>query len=143
MPNIVNCAWARDWSDYAPTFLRVATGLVFFMHGYQKLGMGVEGVAGFLTTLGFPMATAFAVILIAVEVVGGAALVLGLFTRTAAALSTIVAIVALLSVHLTKGFFVSNGGYEFILLILAASFSLLVTGAGAYSLDRQFNTAQK
>src|SRR3989338_1154438 len=77
-----------------------------------------------------------AVILIAVEVAGGAALILGVLTRFAAALSSIVALVALLTVHLSKGFFVNEGGYEFIALILAASLALLITGAGKYSLDR-------
>jgi len=143
MLNIIHCEWARGCSDSAATVLRLATGLVFFIHGYQKLGTGVEGVAGFLASLGFPMATTFAIILIAVETVGGAALILGIFTRTAAALTAIVSIVGLLTVHASKGFFISNGGFEFILLLFAASLSLLITGAGAYSLDRQFNTAQK
>lgn len=128
--------WASAYGDWAPLFLRIAIGLVFFMHGYQKLGMGVEGVAGFLGSLGFPAATFFAVVLIAVELIGGLALILGVWTRFAAALGVIVSVVALFSVHISKGFFISNGGYEFILLILAVMLALTIAGAGKYSVDR-------
>jgi len=130
--------WAAGYGELGILFLRVATGLVFFMHGYQKLGMGVEGVTGFLASLGFPFAGLFAVILIAVELLAGAALILGVLTRVAAELAGIVAVVALLTVHVTKGFFVSEGGFEFILLILAACVSLIITGAGKYSIDSHF-----
>ena len=143
MRSVIHCDWARAWSDFAPTVLRIATGLVFFMHGYQKLGMGVEGVAGFLGSIGFPMASFFAVLLIGGEIVGGAALVLGLYARLAGKVTAIIALVALLTVHVSKGFFISTGGFEFILLLLAASLSIMATGAGAFSLDRQLNTPQK
>ena len=127
--------WAAQYTDWAPLFLRIAVGLILFVHGYQKLGMGVEGVSGFLASLGFPMAGVFAVILIAVEVLGGIALIVGAWTRLAAFLASIVAVVALFTVHFSKGFLVSNGGYEFILLILAVSVSLLIIGAGKFSVD--------
>ena len=143
MRSVIHCDWARAWSDFAPTVLRIATGLVFFMHGYQKLGMGVDGVAGFLGSLGFPMASFFAVLLIGGELIGGAALVLGIYTRLAAKVTAIIALVALFTVHIAKGFFISGGGFEFILLLLAASLALMTIGGGAFSLDRQFNTPQK
>ena len=127
--------WVAQYNDLGVLLLRVATGLVFFMHGYQKLGMGVEVVTGFLSGLGFPAAGLFAIILIGVELIGGAALILGVLTRVAAKLTGIVALVALFTVHLSKGFFISEGGFEFILLILAACVSLMITGAGKYSLD--------
>ncbi|MBI4120850.1 MAG: DoxX family protein [Parcubacteria group bacterium] len=120
----------------APLVLRIATGLVFFTHGYMKLTtQGVPGVSGFLGSLGFPAPDAFAMILIAVELLGGAALIFGLFTHWAAKLTGIVALVALLVVHIDKGFFVQAGGYEFVLLLLAATISIMITGAGKYSLD--------
>lgn len=132
----MNCECSSRWGAYAPLILRVATGLVFFMHGYQKLTQfGLEGTAGFLSSVGFPLATLFAVILIAAELLGGAALVLGLFTHWTAKVLAVVALVAWLTVHVTKGFFVADGGFEFIMLILAASISLMITGGGAYALD--------
>lgn len=137
MKHIIHGSWTHAYSGYAAAVLRVATGLVFAMHGYQKLSMmGIEGTAGFLASLGFPMATLFAVILIAVELLGGIALILGVWTYWAASLNAIVALVALLSVHLKMGFFISNGGYEFILLLLAATISIMLTGPGKLSLGK-------
>lgn len=125
----------EKWGAAAPLILRVVVGAIFAMHGWQKLQGGVAGVSGFLGSLGFPMADAFAVILIAAELIGGILLILGLFTHWTAKVLAVVAVVALVTVHLGKGFFVNEGGYEFILLILAATVSILITGAGKYSLD--------
>ena len=105
--------------------------------------MGVAGVSGFLASLGFPAPDLMAVLLIGGELIGGAFLILGLYARTAAAVSTIIATLGLLTVHASKGFFIANGGYEFILLLLAASVSLLITGAGRYSLDHKLKTGQE
>lgn len=123
------------WRDVAPLFLRVATGAVFAMHGLQKLQTGVPGVAGFLGSLGFPAPELFAMLLIAAELGGGILLILGAFTHWVAKILAFVALVALLTVHIGKGFFLATGGYEFILLLLAASVSLMVTGAGKWSVD--------
>ena len=135
MPKVLTGEYLNAYAGYAPLVLRVATGLVFAMHGYQKYAGGLAGVTGFLTSLGFPLPGVFAVILIAVELIGGVALILGLGTRVAAKLCAIVAIVALFTVHVSNGFFISNGGYEFILVLFAASVSLMLTGGGKYALD--------
>jgi putative oxidoreductase len=123
-------------ADVAPLILRVVTGLVFLMHGWQKVGMGVAGVTGFLGSLGFPAPEVMAVLLIAVEVGGGLLLILGAFTHWVSKVLAFVALVALLTVHLSKGFFVSGGGYEFALLLLAACIALALTGPGKWSVDR-------
>ena len=136
MKNLMNCVCAEKWGAFAPLVLRVVVGAIFAMHGYQKLTMmGVPGVSGFLTMLGFPMPDVFAVLLIAAELGGGILLILGLFTHWTAKVLAFVSIVALVTVHLSKGFFLP--GYEFILLILAASVSVMITGAGKYSLDHK------
>lgn len=136
MKNLLNCSCSAKWGEYAPLILRVVTGLVFAMHGYQKLTvMGIPGVTGFLTMLHFPMPEVFAVLLIAGELVGGILLILGLWTHWAAKVTAFIALVALLTVHISKGFFLP--GYEFILMLLAASISVMITGAGKWSLDRK------
>lgn len=138
MKNLMNCMCTEKWGAYAPLVLRVVTGLIFAMHGWQKLTMmGVPGVTGFLTMLGFPLPGVFAVLLIAAELVGGILLILGLWTHWTAKVLAFVALVALFTVHVSKGFFIAGGGYEFILLILAASISVMITGAGKYSLDHK------
>jgi len=81
------------------------------------------------------MPEVFAVLLIAAELVGGILLILGLLTRWAAKSLIIVSLVALVLVHLPNGFSLSTGGYEYILLLLAASVSLALSGPGKWSLD--------
>src|SRR5690606_34088472 len=117
--------------------LRFATGVIFLMHGWQKLtSFGLEGVTGMLAGMGFPFPVLFAVLIIAAEFVGGAMLILGLLTRLVAKALVVVSLVALFLVHLPYGFFAGDGGYEFILLLLAASVSLVLSGGGKWSLDR-------
>ena len=119
------------------TILRVVVGTVFFVHGLQKLFlMGFGGVAGMLEGLGVPAPGLFAVILTLVELLGGLALMLGLFTRIAAIPLAVDMLVATLTVHLPNGFSAQNGGYEFTLVLLAASVALAVAGPGEAALDR-------
>ena len=73
--------------------------------------------------------------MIAVEVVGGLALILGLGTRWVAIPLAIDVLVALFTVHLPAGFFVSDGGYEFVLLLLAANVTFMLSGSGAAALE--------
>src|SRR3954452_892823 len=69
------------------TVLRIVVGIVFLVHGGQKLFlMGFGGVASFLGSLGVPAPGVFAVIVTLAELLGGLALILGLFTRIAAVL---------------------------------------------------------
>ena len=127
-------AVARGWGL---TVLRVIVGVVFFVHGFQKLfAMGIGGVAGFLGQVGVPAPGLFAVVVTLVELLGGLALVLGLFTRVAAISLSVDMLVATLTVHLSAGFFVSDGGYEFTLVLLAASAALAIAGPGEAALDR-------
>lgn len=124
--------------NLAPLVLRIATGLIFAVHGWQKLSGGVDGVAGFLGSLGFPLPEVMAMLLIAAELGGGILLILGLFTHWVAKVLAFVALVAWLTVHAASGFLVGEGGFEFIMLIFAASLSLAITGPGRWSLDGVF-----
>lgn len=138
MQHIIHGTWATKWSDPALLFLRIATGLVFFTHGWQKWQAGTELTAAFLTTLSFPVPELMAIVLIAIEVFGGLALIFGAYTRLAAKLTGIVAIIALLTVHASKGYSSIGGGYEYVLLLVAACGILLVMGAGAWSVDKKY-----
>lgn len=137
MRNILNC-WCTDkMRDWAPLVLRVATGLVFAMHGWQKLQGGVPAVAGFLGMLGFPVPELFAVLLIAAELGGGVMLIVGLYTHWAGKILAFVALMAFATVHMKNGFFLASGGYEYIIVLFAAAFSLMITGPGKWSLDHK------
>ena len=118
------------------TVLRVVVGIVFLVHGLQKLlVVGFGGVAEFLGALGVPAPGLFAVIVTLVEALGGLALIVGLLTRLAAILLAVDMLVAILAVHLPNGFFASDFGYEFPLVLLASSVALAVAGAGEAGLD--------
>ena len=125
------------------TVLRVVVGAVFLIHGCQKLFvLGFHGVAGFLGTLGVPAPGVAAVVVTLVEFVGGALLVLGLFTRWAAWLLAIDMVVAILLAHLKHGFFNQQQGFEYPLTLLAATIALALAGPGAASVDGVIRTRE-
>jgi putative oxidoreductase len=119
----------------AETFVRIVIGVMFLMHVSGKLTAGPAAVAGNLAKIGLQPAILWAYVLIFFESVGGACLILGLFTRFFAAALAIEMLVALLLVHLSKGYAASTGGYEYVLLIGAACFLIAIRGGGPYSVD--------
>lgn len=115
--------------------LRLAVGIVFVMHGGQKLFIyGFHNVAGMMTRMGIPLPGVFAVVVTLIEFLGGWALLLGLLTRCAALALAIDMIVAILKVHLRNGFFLPRG-FEFAFSMLAANVALLLAGPGAAAMD--------
>jgi putative oxidoreductase len=115
--------------------LRAVVGLVFLMHGYAKLfTMGLAGTTDMMQHMGIPLPQVSAVVVTTVELLGGAALILGLFTRWAAAALAIDMAVAVLMVKLPGGFFAPRG-VEFELTLCGAALTLALVGAGGVSLD--------
>ena len=129
---------APDKADLAMTIIRVVVGIVFFVHGWQKVfTFGFEGVGGFFGSLGIPAAGFFAIVVSLLELLGGLALILGIGTRVVGLLLAIDMLVALLVVHLPNGFFVSDNGYELVLVLGAAALAFAITGASSISLDNR------
>lgn len=119
--------------------LRVVIGIIFVVHGYEKLfTMSVAGVTGFFTQIGAPLPGVTAPLVSVLEFAGGIALILGLLTPIVAALLAANMLGALFLVHLPNGFSAMNGGYEFVLTLLGALLALALTGPGAYALDAVF-----
>lgn len=114
--------------------LRVALGAIFIVHGWDKFG-DVSAVEGFLASLSVPAAGLLAWVVTLVELLGGIALVLGVMTHWAGKLLAVNMLFALILVHFKNGFLVSAGGYEFVLILLAASLSIAISGPGKHSLD--------
>lgn len=126
----------RNWNDTGLLLLRLGIGLVFAVHGGQKAFVyGLDGVAAMFAGIGIPFPGLNAAIVIAVELVGGLALMAGLLTRWVAPLLAFTMVVAIATVHGANGFFMSNNGYEFTLTLLFAALALTATGSGAYSVD--------
>ena len=125
---------------WAPLVLRVVAGVIFFAHGAQKLfgwfgGYGLTGTGQFMDSLGLSPGYAMALLAGSAEFFGGLALIIGLLVRPASVILAVTMVVAILSVHLGNGLFMSNNGYEFALALLAMTVSLLLSGAGKLSLD--------
>ena len=114
--------------------LRFVVGVVFLMHGGQKLfDFGFPGTADILAKLGIPLPSFFAVVIIVVELLGGLAILFGLFARAAGVLLAIEMTVAILVARLRGGFFTPYG-YEFELTLLGACLSIALLGTGGVSL---------
>lgn len=116
--------------------LRVVTGLVFFMHGWQKLvDDGISTTQANFDAMGAPMPDITAPIVTFVELIGGVLLMLGALTAIAGILLAIDMVAAFFIVHVENGFFVMNGGFELVLLLGAAALTLVIAGPGSYSVD--------
>jgi putative oxidoreductase len=109
--------------------VRVMVGIVFVFHGYGKL-MDISSTAGFFSQVGIPGGELMAWVVALIELVGGLALIAGVYTSYAAILLTVVMIVAILMVHLGGGF----KGMEYQLVLLATSLGFVFGGPGKYSL---------
>jgi putative oxidoreductase len=128
------------WSGLA---LRLPLGALFVAHGAQKLfgwfgGYGLEGTGQWMASIGLEPGVLMAALAGGAEFLGGLALILGLLTRPAALVLAVTMLVAIFSVHIGNGLFMSNNGYEFGLALLAGTVSLLLSGGGRVSLDRVF-----
>ena len=122
--------------DLALLLTRIAIGVVFVAHGYQKLVTnGIDGTAAFFGQVGVPLPTVSAWLAALVELVGGAALVLGVAVPVAGVLLALEMIGAYVFVHAGNGIFVSENGYELVLALGATSLLLAAVGAGRFSLD--------
>jgi putative oxidoreductase len=132
-----------SWSHLV---VRVALGIVFFAHGAQKTfgwfgGHGLSAtIGGFRSMKIPPAATALAAF---IECFGGLALIIGVLARPTAIGLFLVMLVAVAKVHAKNGFFLNfamtpgkGHGYEFNLVLAAMALSILIGGAGAFSIDR-------
>ncbi len=120
--------------------LRVPVGLTLAAHGSQKLfawfgGYGLEGTGQWMASIGFEPGYLMAFLAGSGEFFGGLALVLGLLTRPAAALTAFTMAVAM-TVHIGNGLFLANNGYEYALTLLVISIALMLQGGGRYSVDQ-------
>ncbi|WP_290699415.1 DoxX family protein [Amphritea sp.] len=125
--------------------LRIPTGIIFAAHGAQKLfgafgGYGLEGTGQWMASIGLEPGYLLALGAGSAEFFGGIALLLGLLTRPAAVVLAFTMLVAIFSVHISNGLFMSNNGYEFGLALFSISVALAFNGAGAISIDRRMST---
>jgi putative oxidoreductase len=145
--------WAdmRTRPAWGIMLLRVVLGSIYVMHGYYAAGvLGIDRTTELIARLGNPepLSRLLAWYVLAAHLAGGALLVLGLFTMAAALAQLPIMAAAVFLLHWPQGFFMRGiivdaaagravaGGYEFALLVLAATLSIVFTGPGALALDR-------
>lgn len=126
-------------ADVGVTLFRIALGAIFMWHGYDKFERGIPAITGFMTSLGLPFPQLMAYLLTYGELIGGLLLILGALTVWVSAMHLVIAIVAFFTVHMSKGFSVSDGGYEFIMLLGAGALYFLTNGPGRYAVDAFFS----
>ena len=119
----------EKWNKWLYLLSRVLVGLMFILHGWSKLAGGFQanlmGVAGI------------------VEVLVGAGLLLGFFTRLAATAGAVTMLVAYFKVHAMQGLNPLNNGGELALAYLFVFFWFMKDGAGMWSLEKQLLKKEK
>lgn len=129
--------------DLGILILRLGVGIMFIAHGLQKAagmfaGPGIRGFSEMLSGLGFAPALFWAYLAGYTELIGGIFLILGIFVRSASGLLLILIVVAAVKVHLSKGFFLSAGGFEYTFIIACACAALILLGGGKFSITKNF-----
>lgn len=127
----------------APLALRIPIGIILLAHGAQKLfgwfgGYGLEGTGQWMASIGLTPGYLMALMAGSSEFFGGLFLLFGLLTRPTALVLSFTMVIAIFSVHIDNGLFLTNNGYEFGLALLAATASLAISGAGRFALDNLF-----
>ena len=135
--------------NWAMLPIRLALGTIMFAHGAQKV-FGLWGGPGFNQWINrdapFPeMRPAWLWLGAAAvsEFLGGALVIIGLYTRVGAFLIACVMLTAILGVHWRSGFFINGGGFEYPLALLGMAAALMVHGGGSASIDAQMSGGKK
>jgi putative oxidoreductase len=134
-------------TDLALAILRVVAGLLIAGHGAMKVfgafrGPGLRQWTSHVAGMGFRPAGVWARVGAWGELLGGIALAVGFLTPVAAAVCAVNMLVAIWKVHWTKGLWVTQGGYEYPLLLFVLSAVIGLRGVTAYSLDEMLGIAR-
>ena len=123
----------RPTVDVSLLLVRVIVGVIFIMHGSQKLfgafgGLGLEKTAGMLGPIAYPVAIG--------EFFGGLGIIVGFLSRFSAASLIVTMLGAIVTVHGKNGFFMSSGGFEYNLALIGLLLPILLAGPGRFSIGR-------
>ncbi|WP_067660741.1 DoxX family protein [Nocardia harenae] len=122
-------------SDTGKLVLRLGIAAVFLVHGLDDLRTGLATIAEMQGEAGIPLnevSGRFVPIWLAF---GSLLFIAGALTRVVAAGYVFIMGGAWIFVHASNGFYVENGGYEFVLILAAASVAVLLLGPGRFSVD--------
>jgi putative oxidoreductase len=133
MNNEKTASLDRAAVDVSLFLVRVIVGVIFAVHGAQKLlgafgGKGLAATVEQMGTLGYFVTVG--------EFFGGLGLIVGFLTRFSAASLIVIMIGAIVLVHGKNGFLQSNGGYEYNLALIGLLLPILFAGPGHFSIGR-------
>ena len=120
--------------------IRLVIGIPFIGHGAQKLfgwfgGHGLKGTGGWMESIGIKPGVTMAFLAGLSELVGGILFTLGFLTPLAGILLALTMIVAIIKVHAPNGFWTTQNGYEFNLILLIVAIAVAIMGPGQYAVD--------
>jgi putative oxidoreductase len=130
------------FAPYGAFVLRVALGVMFIAHAYLKLAVfTVPGFEGFLSQTGLPAMLAWPIIL--AELIGGVALIAGVYTRLVA-IALLPILLGALMIHAPNGwlFTAPNGGWEYPAFLAVAALAQAFIGDGAFALTSKLRIDQ-
>jgi putative oxidoreductase len=124
-------------ADFGLLVLRLALGLMLMAHGYNKVKGGLDGTGRWFESLGMHPGWFHARLAAGTELGAGLLFAVGLLTPAAAAGIIGVMLVAALTDHRGKGFFIfrKEQGWEYVMIIGVAAFAVACIGAGTASID--------
>ena len=109
--------------------LRASIGVVFIVHSLKKFDPSWQE---WLVTIGLPPEMQLPIAL--AEFIGGVLLLVGVLTRISAAVFSIILLGAIFHIRWENGFLISQGGWEWDLVMLAVTLSVIVAGPGRVSI---------
>jgi putative oxidoreductase len=122
------------YPDAALLIIRIILFISFLLHGLMKYNMGLSNIGENFAKMGIPLGSLAGPGITLLEIVGSVALLLGIGTRVVAALLVCDMLGAIMFVHLKNGY-TGQGGMELVTLLGTLALTLVLCGAGRYSLD--------
>ena len=119
--------------DWGITVVRIMTGLLFAVHGYQKFARGLGDVSVYFAKISIPFPGVMAPFIATLELVGGILLIIGLFTRVVSALFALEMLVTTVWVKLALG--AGWNASDLDRMLLVAAILMVLAGPGAAAAD--------
>ncbi len=110
--------------------IRAAIGVTFIVHSIKKFDPSWQG---WLIDMGLPPELQIPIAL--AEFLGGIFLLVGVLTRISASILAVITLGAIFMIRGIEEFFVSNGGWEWDLMMLAGELTIIVAGPGRVSIS--------
>ncbi|MGG3520608.1 DoxX family protein [Bacillus pseudomycoides] len=119
--------------------IRLVIGITFMGHGTQKLfgwfgGHGLKGTGGWMESIGLRPGVFMAFMAGATELLGGFLFAAGIFTWVGSLFIVGTMLVAIFTVHGKNGYWVTQNGFEYNMILIAITVGVALTGPGAYVL---------